>query len=97
MYEALILPPSDATSGTDYVNQVISVSGEVTVVDGDGNRAIYSQPNADGADDTNAEANRANPTKAVVNLDVTPPALVDGYQLGQSHQKLGRHFPRVMN
>ena len=80
-YTALILPPSNATS--DTLNVVISITGNTAVAGVTGAQAIYSQPNADGPDpdtnpDTGPAADRANPTKAVVSLDVTGPKFGDG-------------------
>ena len=65
-YRARILPDSTATSDDEDV--VISLTGDVLVSAEPGAtaQAIYSPPD---------EADGTNPAKAVVNLDVTPPAL----------------------
>ena len=83
VYTALVLPPADAAS--DVNDEVIQIASGATVTIKGGNAevAIYSQPNADGPDadttpDTGPAADKANPTKAVVTLDVTSPEIQDG-------------------
>ena len=83
VYTALVLPPAGSTSDVD--NEVIQIAtgATVTIKGGNAEVAIYSQPNADGPDadtdpDTGPAADKANPTKAVVTLDVTSPEIQDG-------------------
>ena len=72
-YTARILPPSSANA--DYANQIIQLEGSTAVVGGDVGETeeIYNPPNADGAVTT--EADRANPAKAVFNLDISSPVI----------------------